>query len=610
MDRRTVLAFILIFLVIIGWDLLYRSAFRQAGPETAPGDASTTPERVEPVPDEQLSDRSDQAEIAALEERTDTQDNDLQVASSESRTSYAPPVEALEFLSTTSTQRELKVRTPLYEIVVDLVGARITSWRGLAFPGPSGGAVQLIPPEEERSLAGGDQIVFRNREIDLGLIHYEAETPMQLDLGATDASGDVVLRAETAGGLTVRRIYTFFPGRYDFDLEIQVIVPEALQPTLGDPVRTRFSWVEGIASTERDKKLEVSSFRSFAQVGEVITTKKRLDLQRREKVRESFQGTVHFAGLQNKYFLIAGIVPEDPDQPLLGSILLDGDPERNQLNWAIEIPLLSIPAAEGQTTAAHLTYYLGPSDIDILKMYGHHLEQVIDLGPMGVFHPLARVVLTLMVWVYRWVPNYGLVIIIISVLTKVAFYPLTRTSTRSMKRMQELQPKIKALQEKYKDDRQKLGEATMKLYKEHKVNPMAGCLPLLVQSPVFIALFQALRNAIALRQAPFLLWIDDLSQPDALMQWPVNLPFLGNNLNVLPILMSLSMWLQTKLTPTTATGSQMAIMNTMLPIMMLVFFYNMPSGLVLYWLVNTVMTIYQTWRIHRTAPATGGAQTA
>jgi YidC/Oxa1 family membrane protein insertase len=227
-----------------------------------------------------------------------------------------------------------------------------------------------------------------------------------------------------------------------------------------------------------------------------------------------------------------------------------------------------------------------------------------------MFRPLSELILTTMLWLYRWIPNYGIIIIILSVLTKLMFYPLTRTSTKSMKKMQELQPKLKVLQEKYKDNRQKLSEATMELYKKEKVNPMAGCLPLLVQSPVFIALFQALRNTIALRQAPFVLWIDDLAQPDALFQLPFSLPILGSNFNILPILMSLSMYLQTKLTPSAASGGQMALMNTMLPFMMLIFFYNMPSGLVLYWLVNTVMTIYQTWRIHRTAPTTGGAQSA
>jgi YidC/Oxa1 family membrane protein insertase len=136
---------------------------------------------------------------------------------------------------------------------------------------------------------------------------------------------------------------------------------------------------------------------------------------------------------------------------------------------------------------------------------------------------------------------------------------------------------------------------------------MAGCLPLLVQMPVFIALYQALRNTIALRQAPFALWMNDLASPDALFQLPISLPFLGSSFNLLPVLMAVSMYFQTKMTPSAASGGQMAVMNSIMPFMMLFIFYNMPSGLVLYWLVNTVMQIYQTWRINSTAPATGGA---
>ena len=179
-----------------------------------------------------------------------------------------------------------------------------------------------------------------------------------------------------------------------------------------------------------------------------------------------------------------------------------------------------------------------------------------------------------------------------------------------MKKMQELQPKMKALQEKYKNDKEKLNKATMELYREEKVNPLSGCLPLLVQSPVFIALYQALSHTISLRGQPFVLWMKDLSQPDALFQMPFSLPFLGADFNVLPILMSVAMYFQTKLTPTSGAGGQMAAMNTMMPLIMIFIFYNMPSGLVLYWLINTLMQGYQTWKIHQTAPTSGGKATA
>ena len=133
---------------------------------------------------------------------------------------------------------------------------------------------------------------------------------------------------------------------------------------------------------------------------------------------------------------------------------------------------------------------------------------------------------------------------------------------------------------------------------------------MVVQMPVFFALYQALNHTISLRGQPFVLWISDLSQPDAITQLPFALPFLGSDLNVLPILMSVAMYFQTKMTPTSGAGGQMAAMNTMMPLIMVFIFYNMPSGLVLYWLTNTIMQGYQTWKIHQTAPTTGGKEKA
>jgi YidC/Oxa1 family membrane protein insertase len=195
------------------------------------------------------------------------------------------------------------------------------------------------------------------------------------------------------------------------------------------------------------------------------------------------------------------------------------------------------------------------------------------------------------------------VIIIISVLTKVLFFRLTHKSFKSMKDLQELQPKIQALKEKFGDDRQKLSQETMKLYKEAGVNPLGGCLPLLLQMPVFIALFNVLRYTIELRQAPFFGWINDLSQQDVLFTLPMSLPLIGNAFSLLPILMGASMFVQTKiggsLTGTPQAQTTPKGFNTMLPIVFTFLFYKMPSGLVIYWIVNTVLSVGQQYYIHR-----------
>jgi YidC/Oxa1 family membrane protein insertase len=257
-----------------------------------------------------------------------------------------------------------------------------------------------------------------------------------------------------------------------------------------------------------------------------------------------------------------------------------------------------------------LTLYVGPQEADRLKAYGIGLEKTMDLG-WALFRPLTEATLWIMDQMRRFIPNYGVIIILFSVLTKLAFYPLTRTSTRSMKKMQMLQPKIKALQEKYKDNQEKQSKAMMELYKKENVNPMSGCLPLLLQMPVFVALYQALAHTIALRNTPFVWWIDDLSKPDALFSFGgFALPLVGwTDFNLLPLLMTATMVIQTRMTPTGQAQGQMAMMNTLMPVMMFFFFYQMPSGLVLYWLVNNLMTIYQTWRIHQTATPEASTET-
>ncbi|UCG52606.1 MAG: membrane protein insertase YidC, partial [Candidatus Latescibacterota bacterium] len=246
--------------------------------------------------------------------------------------------------------------------------------------------------------------------------------------------------------------------------------------------------------------------------------------------------------------------------------------------------------------------YLGPIDYGILKSFGRGLERNVDMG-VKIFRPVSQGILWSLVKLYKVIPNYGIVIIILSVFTKILFYRLTHKSFKSMRDMQALQPKLQALKEKYKDDRQKISQETMKLYKEAGVNPLGGCLPMLLQMPVFIALFNVLRNTIELRRAPFAGWINDLSQQDVLFRLPVSLPFIGDAFSVLPILMGAGMLFQSKIGGSIAgpssSATQPKAFTYMLPIVFTVLFYRMPSGLVLYWIVNTVLSVAQQYYINK-----------
>jgi YidC/Oxa1 family membrane protein insertase len=242
--------------------------------------------------------------------------------------------------------------------------------------------------------------------------------------------------------------------------------------------------------------------------------------------------------------------------------------------------------ARGEVGERHVTGFLGPKQPELLDALGRQLSRVVDLG-YSWFEPLTLFFQWLLRLSYSIIPNYGVAIILITILVRVLTLPIMNRQMRSMEKMRALQPLLKEIQAEFSDDRQKQSERTMALYKEKGVNPLGGCLPMVLQFPVFIGLFFALKSSFALRQAPFMLWINDLSAPDMLFTIPgLDFPF-----RLLPVIMGGSMVLQQKLTPTTVDPSQQTMMMVMMPVMMTVLFYQFPSGLVLYWMVSNFLGI-------------------
>lgn len=252
---------------------------------------------------------------------------------------------------------------------------------------------------------------------------------------------------------------------------------------------------------------------------------------------------------------------------------------------AAAVNVLFAGGAEKRTSE----FFIGPKKQALLGDAG--MREVMDFGMWSFLcYP--------MVWCLNFfndlIPNYGIAIILLTILVRLVFWPLTRKSTEGMKKMQEIQPLLKEIQAKYKDNPQRLQQETWALYREKKVNPLSSCLPMLIQIPIFIALFNVLRSMVELRYAGFL-WIDDLSAPEALFSsW---FPFGG--LNILPILMAATMYLQSKLTPSTGDQNQQRMMTVFMPLMMLFMFYNFASALSLYWTVSQVLSIVQMWMMRR-----------
>lgn len=247
----------------------------------------------------------------------------------------------------------------------------------------------------------------------------------------------------------------------------------------------------------------------------------------------------------------------------------------------VDVPALRLAPAEQHVQ--RYRYYVGPKNFERLKSLGPQQGRIMEFGWSGW---LCKPLLWLLNRLYRLIPNYGVAIILLTIMVRMVFWPVTRKSTESMKKMQQIQPEVTKLREKYKDNPQKMNQEVMLLYRRHNVNPMMGCLPMLIQIPVFIALFTVLRSAVELRFAPFL-WIRDLSEPEGLLAGVLPLP-----LNILPLFMAATMFWQQKLTPTAGDPQQQKVMMFM-PLFMLVLLYNMPSALVLYWSVSQCLSILQ-----------------
>ena len=290
--------------------------------------------------------------------------------------------------------------------------------------------------------------------------------------------------------------------------------------------------------------------------------------------QETREGVVTWMALQDKYF-ISVIIPRDATSVVV----------RNEIQVVKEESekVVSAGVRFAKPGVASFQLFAGPKQYDTLKALDIGLEDTIDFGwfafgSFEIVRALAKPLFYVLRYFYQYTHNYGLAIILLTVCIKVFFVPLQYKSYKSMKDMQVIQPKVQEMQKKYKDDREKMNKELMKLYKDYKVNPVGGCLPMLLQMPVFIALFNILFMTVDLRQAPFALWITDLSMPD---------PFF-----VLPILMGASMVLQQKIMPTAMDPTQ-AKMMLLLPIFLTFIFLNFASGLVLYWLTNNVLTIAQ-----------------
>ncbi len=402
-----------------------------------------------------------------------------------------------------------------------------------------------------------------------------AERSFALPAGATELR--VPLSWSDGKGLTVTKTFVFKRGLYAIDLIYDVQNAGTAPRKLANYSQILRRW-EHASRSYFD--VETYSFKGPA----VYDGKKSRDLNVENEADSHFSEIITngwMASLQHQF--VSAVVPP-PDQPYTYQLQVrDKEYLLGATGPATEI-------AAGTTAQFHEKLFVGPKLQSQLAATGPHLERTVDFGILTV---LAQPLFATLNWVHGLVGNWGWSIIIVTALIKLLFYPLSQASGRSMAKMRTVAPRMKQIQDTFKDDREKLGRAMMELYKKEKINPLAGCLPMLVQIPFFISFYRVLLESVEMRQAPFLLWINDLSSRD---------PYF-----VLPLLMGAAMFAQFKLNPAPPDPMQAKIMQFM-PLVMTGMMAWFPCGLVLYWLTNTLLTIAQQWRVNQVVEAEAAKQ--
>ncbi len=471
-------------------------------------------------------------------------------------------------------EEQIHLETDLLQVTLTNRGGTVRAWRIKHYTDEAGRPVDLAPaagPEEPPlSLAawvegggGPDQL--------LEVVRRPGEGPGEAQV--------VAFRSVEESGLILERQFTLQPGRYLAALELRLLNGGggAVTPNL------RVAWGPGFRGTA---KVAGHAPQAVALVGGKRVTEDVSKLKE-EAVQK---GEVAWAAVQDTYFAAALVASGGSPAAVFGR----GSGDRPIA--ALRFAGTALPA--GTQRVVTLDFFGGPKEVERLREAGRDLEQLVDLG---WFDFLARPALYLMKFLYRFTGNYGVVILIITLLQKVVFLPLTQTSLKSMRAMQMLQPKVAAIRERHKNNPQKMNQETMELYKRHGVNPLGGCLPMVIQIPIFIALYNALGNSVELWRAPFIFWINDLSVPDALFVLPFAIPFVGEGLavRVLPLLMGASMFIQQKMTPAAGDPRQAQMMLYMMPTLFTFMFWSFPSGLVLYWLGSNILQIGHQYYMNR-----------
>lgn len=557
MDRNSVIGFILIGIVLVIW-MWYNTP---RGPHQQTQSVDTTKQEK-------------------IKEQTPEPEKIVQSDSSYEK-------EALgKFFSKFATGEEkiAIIETDHYTAEITTKGGLIRKWELKEFKTwDKKQQVQLVDFDK-----GGDfSIIFNSTDgqlINTRNLYFSSNiTNWQKIVLKQDSSYRVILSLDIGNGSQLEKHITFKNKSYSVEIEFRF---RKMEPVIAN-FEYQVVWENGLRYAELNSVDESRNSHAFAYAGGELTT---LDAAESEPAKSNISGVTDWVATRTKYFAVAII---SKDKKSTGAYLegysqkMPNHGQKKTYNIALKMPYYGV-----KDSLSRFELFLGPLDFDVIKSYKVDLDQIMSLGAAWIIRPIAEYfMIPLFQFLRSFIPNYGIVIIIFSIIIKILLHPLTKSSMKSMQKMQALQPMIEEVREKYKSDPQKMNQAIMRLYKDYGVNPAGGCLPLLLQLPILYALWAVFSSAIELRQAHFIWWITDLSTPDVLVTLPFVIPLFGiKALSGLALLMGITMFIQQKLT---VKDPRQKMMIWLMPLLLTLLFNFLPSGLNLYYFMFNLLSIGQ-----------------
>lgn len=486
----------------------------------------------------------------------------------------APDQESLKSSSsagviTKAPGRTIKVDTSLYQALLTAYGGRLQSFRLKKFKQnslPNSPYYQIIRPVEQ--LPMGVLISSEGKTTDDSDIVYITEAPSAIEATKSHPA-TIIFSGKNKEGISIQKTFTFSDSSYVFTLAAEVKNPSGQR-------------VDGIGLSMGQPLTALAGYRDYPALQSDVNGKAQsVGEKQLQKGPQELSGDITYAGFGDRYFLSAFL----PVDPVRGTLAMDYVGNEAKAN-------LVFPAVSSVTSQV----YLGPKELQTLEAVNPSLSKALDLGFWGI---IAIPFLRLLKLFYQIAPNYGVAIILLTVLVRLVTLPMSIKGQRSMMKMQRLQPQVERIRERYKNEQEKLQHEMMELYKRNHVNPLGGCLPMAIQFPVFIGLYEALLNAVELRNAPFIGWIRDLAAPDCLPIPGVTVPFTDlHGIPVLVILMAATAFVQQWISPRNPDPSQQKMMMYM-PVVFSVIFIELPAGLSLYYFFSNLLGVIQQFILNR-----------